>query len=260
MRRLFALLVIAPPASAAGFYLASFGYRLVTHLSFFVASVGLIVLTLLGIISRNTPEEAYAPLLLVERARASEGAMYAAGWLGALLVLVLVVIVVVVAKGAEEASWRRARWAGAVVAVLAVFAGGADLYYGVTPYVERIMPHSSMAAAERSVTCRLTVVEIAQLPDKLSRCVAEVEGILVYPEGSTRFELQQEGVRHPTIQVSFFRGRRTLFTEASRTVPPRFYDQVSGFVGKRVRIVGTAVNGQVSADVGHVALAEARIQ
>jgi len=110
------------------------------------------------------------------------------------------------------------------------------------------------------VTCRLTVVEIAQLPDKLSRCVAEVEGILVYPEGSTRFELQQEGVRHPTIQVSFFRGRRTLFTDASRTVPPRFYDQVSRFVGKRVRIVGTAVNGQVSADVGHVAFAEARVQ
>jgi hypothetical protein len=106
MRRLFALLVIAPPASAAGFYLASFVYRLVTHLSFYVASVGLIVLTLLGIISRKTPKEAYG-----------------------------------------------------------------------------------------SVTCRLTVVEIAQLPGKLSRCVAEVEGILVSPEGSTRFELQQEGVR-----------------------------------------------------------------
>jgi hypothetical protein len=115
--------------------------------------------------------------------------------------------------------------------VIALPASAAGFYVASFVYVDRIMPHSSMAAAERSVTCRLTVMEITQLPDKLSQCIVEVEG------------------------------SRTLFSAASRAVPPRFYEQVSGFLGKRVRIVGTAVNGQVSADVGHVvALAEAQVQ
>ena len=58
----------------------------------------------------------------------------------------------------------------------------------------------------------------------------------------------------------FIRPRQSIFTDDSRTAAPRYYDQVGNFVGRRVRVVGKALNGAVYVDVGHIVLTEAAIQ
>jgi len=257
IRRLLSMLVVGPLSAAAGFYVAVFAYRLITQLLFYAASVGLIVLYLLGFVSNST-KAAAAPLLLLEVARKSGTATCAAGVMGALAALALLTRIARV--GSAPFSWRSTVRFEAVVVGVAGLALCADLWLGVTPYVDRLMPHSDFASARRDVTCRLSVAEIAQLRDNLSGCVAEVEGILVYSSGADHFDLCPEGARYPSIKVYFYRGRRTLFSAMSTTAQPRYFNQVSPFVGKRVRIIGQAVNGQVSADVGHIVLADERSQ
>jgi hypothetical protein len=251
MQRILLTLLIGLPSAAAGFYGASFAYRLLVGILSYLVTMTFIILYLLGIVSSNTPSAPFAPLLLLQWAGASEIAFQAAGFTGTVGTLVLM---------ARASSWRRAALAGAAILGFAAVAGAADLWYGVTPYVDRVMPHSDLAAVQRTVTCRLTVVEIARLEDKLSGCIAEVEGVLRYQNNMKRFALFPLEDRQPTIYVYFFRGRRPLFTEESQTGRPRYYDQVSNFDGRRVRIIGTAVNGALTADVGHVVAADARIQ
>lgn len=94
--------------------------------------------------------------------------------------------------------------------------------------------------------------EITRLPDPLSGCLAEVEGILIYSAPMDRFALRAPDGTGSTITVFFFRGRRTHFSETPSNGHPRFYDQVAALVGERVLVVGTAVSGQVDVDVGHV--------
>lgn len=168
MQRILSTLLIGLPASAAGFYGASFAYRLVIGILSYLVTVSFIILYLLGIVSSNTPSAPFAPVLLLQSAGTSEIAFQAAGFAGAVGTLVLI---------ARASSWRRAALAGAAILGFAAVAGAADLWYGVTPYVDRVMPHSDLADGQRTVTCRLTVVEIARLEDKLSGCVAEVEGV-----------------------------------------------------------------------------------
>ena len=88
--------------------------------------------------------------------------------------------------------------------------------------------------------------------------VAEVEGVLVYADGPRRLELHPEGAGTPSIRVYFLLGDRTLFGATAPRLPPSYYDQVSEFVGKRVRIVGMTAPGQVRADIGHIVLADAQ--
>jgi hypothetical protein len=243
--------LIGLPSSVAGFYAASFAYRLVIGILSYLVTMTFIILYLLGIVSSNTPGAPFAPMLLLQWAAKNEASFVVAGFAGAIATLVLV---------ARASTWRRAAFAAAALVGLAAVAGAADLWYGVTPYVDRLMPHSDLASAEQTVTCRLTVTEIAQLPDRLSGCVAEVQGVLRYKDSMRRFELFPIDDRHPTIYVYFFRGRRTIFTEENLTGPPRYYDQVSNFEGKRVRVIGKALSGAIYADVGHIVLSDAPIQ
>ena len=251
MQRILSILLIGLPAAVAGFYGASFAFRLVVGILSYLATMTLIILYLLGIVSSNTPTAPFAPVLVLQWAGASDVVFQAAGIAGAVGTLILIAL---------ASSWRRAALGGAAILGFAAVAGAADLWYGVTPYVDHVMPHSDLAAVERTVTCRLTVIEIAHLEDKLSGCIAEVEGVLRYQNNMKRFALFPLEDPQPTIYVYFFRGRRTLFTEDNQTGRPRYYDQVSDLVGKRVRIVGKALNGALYADVGHVVLAEAAIQ
>ena len=253
MRRLLSVLVVGPLSMAAGFYVASFAYQLITQLLFYVASLGLVALYVLGLVSGSS-DAGTAPLILLDLARSNDTATYAAGSIGALATLVLVTRTIVV--GPRAPSWRGAVRFGAVAAGVASLTAGADLWYGVTPYVGRLIPHTDFATAERDVTCPMSVLEIATTDIKGNGCVTDVEGVLVYSNG--RFELHREDGQLPSIQVHFFRGRRSLFSETNPRLPPRYYDQVGEFVGKRVHIIGTAVLGAVSADVGHVVLADAR--
>src|SRR5262245_13494281 len=251
MQRVLSTILIGLPSSVAGFYAASFIFRVVIQILSYLVTMSMIILFLLGIISRETPAAPFAPILLLQLAARNETAFLIAGMCGAAGTLVLI--------GFASTS-RRAALTGAALAGFAAVAGAADLWYGVTPYVDRLMPHSDLASAQQTVTCRLTVREVAQLADKLSGCVAEVEGVLRYQESMRRFELFPLEDRRPTIYVYFFRGRRTIFTEENVMGPPRYYDQVSTFVGRRVRVIGKALSGAVYVDVGHIVLTEAAIQ
>ena len=251
MQRVLSTILIGLPSAVVGFYVASFAFRLVIGILSYLVTMTLIILYVLGIISNNTPSTPFAPILLLQWVARSEAAFLTAGFAGAVGTLILV---------ARASTWRRAALAGAALVGVAVVAGAADLWYGVTPYVDRLTPHSDLASAQQTVTCRLTVLEIAQLPDKLSGCVAEVEGVLRYQERMKRFSLFPLEDQQPTISVYFFRGRQSIFTDDSRTAAPRYYDQVGNFVGRRVRVVGKALNGAVYVDVGHIVLTEAAIQ
>ena len=80
--------------------------------------------------------------------------------------------------------------------------------------------------------------------------------MLVYSRQTHRFELLLDGGEFPTVSVSFFRGRRTFFSDIRAAGKRRYYDQVSAFEGKRVRVIGTEYHGYPSVNVGHIALAE----
>jgi hypothetical protein len=255
MRRVLPLLVVGPFLAAAGFYTAVFASLLIAQLLFFAATSGLIILYFLGLISSNNDIGA-APALLVEWMRSSDTAFYVVGSIGALAAVAIAARAVMV--GPEAASWRRAVRIGAVAVSLAGLAAGVDWKYSVTPLVERLAPRTDFATAQRDVTCPLSVAEIAEGGSRANGCVTEVEGVLVYAERPRRLELSTDDAGTPSIRVYFFLGNRTLFGATSPRLPPSYYDQVSGFVGKRVRIVGTAAPGQVRAEFGHIVLADAR--
>jgi hypothetical protein len=252
--RVLSLLVVGPWSAAAGFYVAGFAFQLIARLLSYATMFSIVALYLLGVVSSSS-ESGAAPLLVFEWAQTSIAATDAAGSLGALASLLLATRAV---RAAPEASaWRRALRFGAVAGGVAVLAAGADLRYELTPYIEPFVPRSDFAAARRDVTCPMSVTEIAQSNISGNGCVTEVEGVLVYLEHPRRFELVPAGAGYPSIRVYFTRGGRTLFGGKSPRLPPRYYDRVSRFVGKRVRIVGTAVPGVVTADFAHIVLADA---
>jgi hypothetical protein len=254
MRRVLPLLVVGPFVTVAGFYTATFAYVLVAQLLVFAATLGWIGLYFLGLVSSQNDLGA-APALLLEWVRSNVTAFYVVGLIGALATLFVVARAVVV--GPEVSSWGRAVRLGAVAVGVAGLAAAADWRYGVTPLGEWLAPRADFAAAQRDVTCSLSVAEIAQGDSRANGCVTEVEGVLVYAERPRRLELHPEGAGTPSIRVYFFFKDRTLFGASGPRLPPRYYDQVSDFVGKHVRIVGTAAPGQVRADIGHIVLADA---
>jgi len=254
MRRVLPLLVVGPFVTVAGFYTATFAYVLIAQLLSFAATVGWIGLYFLGIVSSRNDLGA-APALLMEWVRSNVTAFYVVGSIGALATLSVVARAVKVEP--EASSWGRAVRMAAVAVGVAGLAAAGDWRYGVTPVGEWLTPRADFAAAQRDVTCSLSVAEIAQGGSKANGCVTEVEGVLAYAERPRRLELHTEGAETPAIRVYFFLRDRTLFGASGSRLPPRYYDQVSEFVGKRVRIVGTAAPGQVRADIGHIVLADA---
>lgn len=249
------VLVLGPLLAAAGLYASIFAYQLIAALVLYGAIAGVIGLYLLGLVSSSS-NEAAALSVLQELVWSSDTANFVVGSIGALATLRLVTRTVMAAP--EASSWRRAVRAGAVAVAVAGLAAGIDYRYGVTPYVERLAPRPDFAAAQREVNCPMSVAQLAQGDFKLQGCVTEVEGLLVYSEGPRRLELYQDGAGTPSIKVYFLLGGRTLFGATSPRLPPSYYDQVSEFVGKRVRIVGMAFAGHVRADIGHIVLADAR--
>ena len=155
VRRTTTVLLVTPVAMAAGFYLASFGYRLVTQGLYWMATLGLIVLYLLGV----TAPIVQAPSYVLGQVRANETAMVVTGVFGALLVLR---IVLGAASREARGASRRAVLVGASVLGIAGAAAVADGMFGVTPYGDHWMPPGDYADARRRVTCRLRVVEVTR--------------------------------------------------------------------------------------------------
>lgn len=218
MPRVVAVCVAALVCAAAGFYLGSFFYRLLTQTPCWVATVGAITLYVFGL---DDPV-VMAPSWLLERIRTNEIGMLGTGAIVAVAALALVWWLTARATSAGTRHGALAARAAAVV--------------------------MTTSRAE----CRLTARDATHLPDRSSDCLAEVDGILVFSAETGRVALRPLDDEGPSITVFFFRGRRTHFAETPSNGRPRYCDQVAAFLGRRVRIIGTAVNGQVDADGGHV--------
>lgn len=245
-QRTLITVALAPVTMASAFYVAAFIYRLTSQLLFYVATVGMLVLHALGV----SAPIIQAPSAILEPIRRSGGALTVAGAVGALIGLVLLAR----AAGRHGRAWRQSLILVATALMLAVTAAAVDAYYGVTPFADRLSPHESFASIEPRIACRLTPADLTTLPDRQSGCIAEVNGILEYSTRMHRFALRSLDIGGPAVNVFFFRGRRSQFSETPEGNRPRYYDQVAEFIGQPVRVVGVATNGQIDVDVGHIAL------
>jgi hypothetical protein len=226
-----------------GLYLGCFVYRLATHGAFYAAFIAMITLHLFGIESSIFQ----ALVAGMDVARSSDVAMYATGAaaFGAAMLLT-----------PRQLDLMLAQKPGGhlVAAVALVFAAAisADLYYGITPLSEINLREPRYNAQNARIEHRLSVENIMHLPDRLSGVRAEVEGTLTYEPRMKRFELASAANNGFSVQVFFFKGRRTAFSEIRTDGKPRYYEMVAGLIGRKVKIIGTCVNGQIDADVANV--------
>ena len=230
-------------AALMSLYLGCLLYRLVTHGIFYVALIAMISLHVFGIDS---------PLLQVliagtAVARSSDVTMYAAGaaaFGGAMLLMPRQLDLALAQKPGGSLA----------VAVPLLFAAalGADLYYGITPLSEIDLREPRYNAQNVRIDHRFSVENIMHLPDRLSGVRAEVEGTLTYEPRMKRFQLASTADNGFSVHVFFFKGRRTAFSEIRTDDKPRYYELVAALIGRKVKIIGTCVNGQIDADVADV--------
>mgnify|MGYP007072871340 CR=1 FL=1 len=59
----------------------------------------------------------------------------------------------------------------------------------------------------------------------------------------------EEGI---SINLFFFKGQRTIFSGMLKDDNPRCYEKLKPFIGRRVRVLVTCVNGQIDVDMADV--------
>jgi hypothetical protein len=229
-------------AALMSLYLGCLLYRLATHGIYYIALIALISLHVFGI-ELSILQAVVAGMGV---ARSSDVAMYAAGaaaFSGAMFLMPRQLDLALAKKPGGSLA----------IAVPLVFAAAisADLYYGITPLSEINLREPQYNAQNARIDRRLSVENIMHLPDPLSGVRAEVEGTLTYEPRMKRFQLASTA-NDGYVRVFFFKGRRTAFSEIMIKDRPRYYEMVAGLIGRKVKIVGTCVNGQINADVADV--------
>lgn len=221
-------------------YLGCLAYRLAMHGLYSLSASSLIVLHVFGI----DLSILQASTMALDSARSNETAMYAAG-------VVAFCVFAVLAPG--QLGRRDGKYPGIVLltAVTVLFGIGisADFCYGITPLSETAFSDPAYNARRIPVEHQFAVENVIYLPDQLSGVTAEVEGILDYERNMKRFILRSATDKANYVKVYFFKGRRTIFSDASVDKKPRYFALAESFVGRRVRIMGKCVNGQIDADV-----------
>src|SRR5262245_56049426 len=154
MRRVLPVVVLGPVLAGAGFYTALLASVLAAQLLFYAATLGLIGLHFVGLVSSQNNLGA-ALALVPEWIRSSGMAFYVVGAIGA--VAALSVVARAVMSEPEASSWRRAARIGAIAVGVAGLAAGVDWRFSVTPLADRLASHPDFATAQRGVTCSLSV-------------------------------------------------------------------------------------------------------
>lgn len=239
------MLLVAGGALAAG-YLACFAYRAASFALFFVLTSSGIGLHVLGL-------EPSAPLAGGHLGRMAFESERALVWIGlgaaaaALMFLALVAPKLSAWRGSSACLW--------LLGGCTLGAAALDLHYGLTPLGERRWIERGYNARGLVVARRATVEELQALPDSSSGLVMEVEGVLEYHEGLKRFHLH--GLEEPGryVKVYFHKGSRTSLSELQPGGKPRYHDLLAPSLGRRVRVLGTAVCGAIQVEVSDVALA-----
>jgi hypothetical protein len=226
-----------------GFYLGCLTYRLVTQLVYYLAVMTLIIFHIFGVDSPVLQAVVY----VANRVRESQPAMYAAGAVAFGLVAWL-------APRALRFEGSRVPRVLVVAGIPLAFAAGlaADHYYNVTPLSDIAFGPAAYNARNRPVERRWTVEAIAQGTGGVSGTFAETEGLLEYRPSMKRFVLRSTTENGVSINVYFFKGRRTPFSDVSADGKPRYYDAVQPFIGQKVRVLGTCWTGQIDVDIADV--------
>jgi hypothetical protein len=183
---------------------------------------------------------------VAERAFASEAGMLATGAAAGLVALACVL------WRAGSLTAPRAAAVASVLLAVGATAFGVDLHLGLTPWSESGWRSRGLVERGLAPERKLTVDEIRCLPDALSGSLAETEGVLAYHDGLRRFHLASPDGDGAYVKVFFFQRRRGGPSEMRGDGPPRHADQVAPLVGRRVRLVGRVVNGQIDVELTDV--------
>ena len=238
---MFGKAALALVAAAVSFYLGCFAYRLAAQLLYSAAVTGMIALHVFN----GQPALLQWLVVLLNYVRNADAGMYASGIIAALTALVLVWRRLHATAGSRTAL-------AAVIPLLAVCALGADILLGVTPLSDIMLKKHGYNAENRRIDHHFSVEQIMHMDDRLSGAHAEVEGTLEYDPRMKRFKLLSPAGAYHSVNVMFFKGRRSMFSELSPDDKPRYYEQVAHLIGKPVRIFGQCVNGQIDADIADV--------
>jgi hypothetical protein len=225
------------------FYLGGLTYRLVTQLAYYLAVMTLIIFHIFGIDSSMLQ----AIVHVAGRVRESQPAMYAAGAVAFGLVAWL-------APRALRFEGSRVPRVLVTAGIPLVFAAGlvADYYYNVTPLSDLAFGAAAYNARNRPIERRWTVEAIAQGTGGVSGTFAETEGLLEYRPSMRRFVLRSLTENGLSINVYFFKGRRSPFSDVSADGKPRYYDAVQPYIGQKVKLLGTCWTGQIDVDIADV--------
>ena len=246
--KIVATLIIA----GMGFYLGCLAYVLVTNALFYLFTITMIVLHILGIDSAVLQVISYG----FNVARNHETAMYGAGF-------ALFCGLATVMPG--HFDFQRKKNPGMLIlsAVTLLFVAGvlADFHYGVTPLSEISFRESVYNAQRLPVEHHFSVDNVMYLEDRVSGVLAETEGILDYQPQLKRFILRSASQEGHYVKLFFFKGQRTIFSEMHKEDKPRYHEMLTPFIGRRVRVLGKCVNGQIDVDIADVQeVAEFRIK
>jgi hypothetical protein len=228
------------------FYLGCLAYRLVTQLAYYLAVMTLIIFHIFGIDSSVLQ----AIVHVANQVRESQPAMYAAG-------AVAFGFVAWLAPRALGFEGSRVPRVLVMAGIPLVFAAGlaADYYYHVTPLGDLAFGPAAYNARNRPIERRWTVEAIAQGTGGVSGTFAETEGRLEYMPSMRRFVIRSLTENGLSINVYFFKGRRSPFSDISADGKPRYYDALQPFIGQKVRLLGTCWTGQIDVDIADVQLA-----
>jgi len=223
-----------------GFYLGCLAYVLVTNALFYLFTMTMIVLHILGIDSAVLQVISYG----FNVARNHEAAMYGADF-------AFFCGLAMVTPG--HFDFQRKKYPGVLFlsAVTLLFVAGvlADFHYGVTPLSEISFRESVYNARRLPVEHHFSVENVMHLEDRLSGVLAETEGILDYQPQMKRFILRSASQEGRYVKLFFFKGQRTIFSEMHREDKPRYHEMLTPFIGRRVRVLGKCVNGQIDVDI-----------
>jgi hypothetical protein len=243
LRQMAVKITVALLVAPMGAYLGLLAWMLTTHLLFALSSTSMIVLHIFGIDLKSLQ----FLTMTFDLARSNQTALYGsaiAGFCGAgALALSL---------PAPESTKSAGLLIPVIMAALCVAGGVADFHYGITPLSELSFGESAYNASTTPVEHHFLVENIMSLPDRLSGASAEVDGILDYQPQMKRFVLRSTATEGNYVNVFFFKNRRTLFSGTKREERPRYFERVEPFIGKRVRILGKCVSGQIDADIANV--------
>lgn len=243
LKQLALRIVVTLVIAGMGFYLGCLAYVLITNALFYLFTMTMIVLHILGIDSAVLQVISYG----FNVARNHETAMYVAG-------LAFFCGLAIVTPGHFDSQGKKYPGVLFLSAVTILFVAGvvADFQYGVTPLSDISLLESTYNERHLPVEHHFSVENVMHLEDRLSGVLAEAEGVLDYQPQMRRFILRSASHEGHYVKLFFFKGQRTIFSEMHKDDKPRYHEMLEPVIGRRIRVLGKCVNGQIDVELADV--------